>query len=845
MKLTYRKDYQAPSYKILTTHLDFTLDPHETHVVNTMSMEKIEDKPLILNGRDDVKLVNIALNGNILDKKDYQLVDNNLILSDLPDTPFELKIKTIIAPAENTRLMGLYMSNGIFCTQCEPEGFRGITYFLDHPDVMSKYSVVIHADRQKYPVLLSNGNKIQDDGNTVKFEDPFPKPSYLFALVAGDLGHIEDSFTTCSGRKVALSIYCEKGKENRLYYAMDCLKRAMRWDEEKFGREYDLNVFSIVAVPDFNAGAMENKSLNIFNDSCLLADQNTATDAVYEFVEGVVAHEYFHNWSGDRVTARDWFNLSLKEGFTVYRDQSFSADMRSAVVKRIDDVDYLKTYQFPSDNGPLKHPVRPDSFATIENFYTTTVYEKGAELIRMQEKLVGWDGFRRGTDLYFSRHDGQAVTIDDFVKCIEDANHFDLKPFMNWYSVAGRPVVDISYDYNEKSNTYKILLKQSIKDSDAVFMIPLSMGLIDENGKEIVNKTLIFNKKEQEFIFENIENRPVLSINRGFTAPITLNIDYSVEDTEHLIRYDTDSFNRYEIGQEYALKTILNAVKTKETGAFEKLTDIFASYLNKWKEDPAFVARAIVFPATSYIGDKMETFDVDAVLSARKQLRTLFAQKTKQILKEIYDTLSKETTFDISPKAANRRALKNVVLGYLSLLPEFSDLATQQFKASDNMTDTMASLSALVHNHLPYAKQALDEFYKHYENDPLVINKWLALQASVEEDDTIETVRKLIKTKDFVITNPNKVRSLIGVFSKNLKAFHQTNGQGYELLADYVIKLNDLNPQIAEGLVHPLCEWKHFSKERQALMRAQLERILKTEHLSVNLEETVSKALKG
>ena len=466
MKLTYRKDYQAPSYKILTTHLDFTLDPHETRIVNTMSMEKIEDKPLLLNGRDDVKLVNIALNCNILDKKDYQLVDNNLILSDLPDQPFELKIETIIAPAENTRLMGLYMSNGIFCTQCEPEGFRGITYFLDHPDVMSKYTVVIHADRQKYPVLLSNGNKIQDVGNTVKFEDPFPKPSYLFALVAGDLGHIEDSFTTCSGRKVALSIYCEKGKENRLYYAMDCLKRAMRWDEEKFGREYDLDVFSIVAVPDFNAGAMENKSLNIFNDSCLLADQDTATDGVYEFVEGVVAHEYFHNWSGDRVTARDWFNLSLKEGFTVYRDQSFSADMRSAVVKRIDDVDYLKTYQFPSDNGPLKHPVRPDSFATIENFYTTTVYEKGAELIRMQEKLVGWDGFRRGTDLYFSRHDGQAVTIDDFVKCIEDANHFDLKPFMNWYSVAGRPVVDVSYDYNEKTNTYKILLKQSIKDSD-------------------------------------------------------------------------------------------------------------------------------------------------------------------------------------------------------------------------------------------------------------------------------------------------------------------------------------------------------------------------------------------
>ena len=845
MKSTYRKDYQAPSYKVPTTHLEFTLDPNETHVINTMKMEKIEDKPLILNGREDVKLISISLDGNLLDEKKYQIVDNNLIISDLPNAPFELKIETIIAPAQNTCLMGLYMSNGIFCTQCEPEGFRGITYFLDHPDVMSKYTVIIHADRQKYPVLLSNGNKTADTGNTVCFEDPFPKPSYLFALVAGDLGHIEDSFTTCSGRKVDLAIYCEKGKEKRLYYAMDCLKRAMRWDEQKFGREYDLDVFSIVAVPDFNAGAMENKSLNIFNDSCLLADEDTATDAIYEFVEGVVAHEYFHNWSGDRVTARDWFNLSLKEGFTVYRDQSFSMDMRSAVVKRIDDVDYLKSYQFPSDNGPLKHPVRPDSFATIENFYTTTVYEKGAELIRMQEKLVGWEGFRKGTDLYFSRHDGQAVTIDDFVKCIEDANNIDLKPFMNWYSVAGRPVVDVNYKYDEKTSSYKISLKQSIKDSDAVFMIPLAMGLIDENGKEIVNKTLIFNKKEQEFIFEGIEKRPVLSINRGFAAPITLNIDYSLEDTEHLICYDTDSFNRYEIGQEYALKTILKAIETKDFSTFEKLTDVFASYLNKKDTDPAFVARAVVFPSSSYIGDQMDIFDVDAVLDVRKQLRRLFAQKTKDTLKQIYDELLKETKFDISPEAANRRALKNVALGYLSLLPEFSDLAAEQFKKSNNMTDTMASLSALVHNHLPYETQALADFYKRYENDPLVINKWLALQASVEEDDTLAVVNKLSETKDFVLTNPNKVRSLIGVFSKNLKAFHQLNGKGYELLADYVIKLNALNPQIAEGLVHPLCEWKRFDENRQAMMRTQLERILKTDKLSVNLEETVSKALKG
>ena len=841
MKLTYRKDYIAPAYKILTTDLDFILDEEKTIVKNHMKIEKIKDSDLVLNGVR-LKLESIAINGKTLDKNEYSLSESALTLKNLPDS-FELEIQTQINPKANTFLSGLYMSNGMFTTQCEPEGFRTITYFMDHPDVLSTYTVTIHADREKYPVLLSNGNKVKDNGDTVVWHDPFPKPSYLFALVAGDLGHIEDEFITCSGKKVDLRIYCEKGKEGRLYYAMDSLKRAMRWDEEKFGREYDLNLFNIVAVPDFNAGAMENKSLNIFNDSCLLADEKTATDATYEFVEGVVAHEYFHNWSGDRVTARDWFNLSLKEGFTVYRDEEFTSDMRSRVVKRIDDVSYLKLNQFPSDDGPLKHPVRPDSFATIENFYTTTVYEKGAELIRMQEKIVGKDGFRKATDLYFSRHDGQAVTIDDFVKCVEDANEIDLKPFMNWYSVAGRPIVDVKKEYNDKTNTYKIKLKQNIKDSDAIFMIPLDLGLVGKNGKDIVSKTIIFDKKEQEFVFENITERPILSINRNFTAPITLNITYTDEESLFLMKNDNDLFNRYEIGQEYALQEILKTLKNDKKEVPTALIDAYSSYLDTADTDPAFTARAIDLPASSYIGNKMKTFEVDKVLELRKALRITFAKKNADKLKKIYDKFNTEEKFNADSKQAGKRALKNAALGYLSLLPEYANLAKEQYQKAQNMTDKMASLSALVHNRLPFAKDALADFYKTFQNDALVINRWLALQASVEDETTIDQVRALAKTKDFVITNPNKVRSLIGVFGHNLKGFHAPDGSGYRLIADYVIQLNAINPQIAEGIIHPLCDWKRFDEKRQELMKSELKRIAEIPNLSVNLNETITRAL--
>lgn len=840
MKLTYRKDYQKPSYKVEKIDLDFTIDPENTIVKNKMVLHQLENKPLVLNGQH-MELLGVWMDGKPFDG--FELTDKTLTIKKMPKDCV-LEIHNKISPKDNSWLAGLYMSNGVFCTQCEPEGFRNITYYFDHPDVLSMFTVSIHADRKKYPVVLSNGNKVFEDENTITFVDPFAKPCYLFALVAGDLGSIKDEFTTCSGRHVDLTLYCEKGKENRLLHAMESLKKAMKWDEERFGREYDLDLFSIVAISDFNAGAMENKSLNIFNDSCLLADKDTATDATFTAIEGVVGHEYFHNWSGDRVTARDWFNLSLKEGFTVYRDQEFSADMQSKTVQRMDDVNTLKLYQFPSDDGPLKHPVRPDSFATIENFYTTTIYEKGAELIRMQEKIVGWEGFRKGTDLYFSRHDGQAVTIDDFVKCIEDANGVDLSQFMQWYSTAGRPTVEVfDKKYDDKSKTYSFKLKQYLNGVDTPFVIPLDMGLVSETGKDLLSKTLLFNQMEQEFVFENISEKPVLSINRNFTSPITLKITYTDEERYLLIKNDTDLFNRYEVGQEYAADKMVEAI-LKKTSVDEKVIDAFGSYLSDWEKDPTYVSRAILFPSEEYIGAKMEVFDIDAVSSYRKELRKSFAKKYEKELLAIYQALDKNEPYQPTPQKAGERALKNVCLGYLSFLPEYQNLAEEQYEKSDNLTDRLTALSTLINHNLPTKQKRLSDFHKMYDGDHLVINKWLTLQALADDDETLDVVKSLMHTSDFNIKNPNKVRSLIGGFSHNLKQFHRIDGEGYKLLSDIVLQLDKLNPQMAERMSEPFSKWKLFDKKRQDLMKAEMQKILSAEKLSVNVQETIGRILK-
>ncbi len=844
MKITYRKDYKKPTYAIDDVQLELTLDDTRTHVKNTMKMHRTGTvEPLVLNG-SYLELLSVKSDGVLLPSDRYTVTDETLTLDGLPDS-FTLEIETRINPKANTRLSGLYWSKGLLCTQCEPEGFRAITYYMDHPDVMAPFTVTIHADRQKYPVLLSNGNLISDTGDTVCWQDPFKKPSYLFALVAGKLDFIEDFFTTMSGRRVTLRIYAEPGKKERLYYAMDSLKRAMKWDEEKFGREYDLDLFNIVAVSDFNAGAMENKSLNIFNDQVLLADEKTASDANYENIEGVVAHEYFHNWSGDRVTARDWFNLSLKEGFTVYRDQEFSSDQRSRTVKRIDDVDVLKNYQFPEDDGPLAHPVRPDSFATIENFYTTTVYDKGAELIRMQEKILGYDGFHKGCDLYFSRHDGQAVTIDDFVKCMEDANKTDLSQFMRWYSTPGRPTIHVTQQYDLNSRTYTLTLTQKTKTTTEPFVIPLDMGLIGPDGKELLTQTLVLTQNEQTFTFKDIPQQPVLSLNRSFTAPVTIDINYTDAERLHLMTHDTDDFNRYELGQNYALKEILNMVFEKRTQPNKAFIQAFGSYLNQSEADPAFVARAVLLPAASFIGDQMDIFDVDAVLDARRQVRQAFADTFKDRLKDIYTQLADfEKPFSPDPKEAGKRALKNAALNYLALTDE-APLVQEAYQKSTNMTDLMAALSALVMHELPGFEEALQDFYHRYEDDHLVLNKWFSLQAMADLKDSLPRVRELMQHPKFQLTNPNNVRAVIGGFTHNLRSFHATDGSGYQFLADQVIALNTLNPQMAERILHPLTRLSHFNETRRMHMKDQLERILKTDSISVNVQETISRALKG
>ena len=838
MKITYAKDYIAPAFEIQSVELDFTLNPTETVVKSHMVVRRLPgktDDTLLLNGTN-LQLLTLKLNQ--ADWADFKLSEEGITLYNLPAS-FELDIKNTINPAANTRLMGLYISNDLFCTQCEPEGFRAITYYPDHPDVMSKFKVTIHADRKKYPVVLSNGNCIQDDNETVVFEDPFKKPSYLFALVAGQLDYIEDHFTTCSGRNVRLRIYAEPDKKARLTYAMDSLKRAMKWDEEAFGREYDLDSFNIVAVRDFNAGAMENKSLNIFNDRCLLVDPQTATDANYAQVEGVVAHEYFHNWSGDRVTARNWFNLSLKEGFTVYRDQEFSAHERSATVKRIQDVAVLKNYQFPEDDGPLAHPVRPAAYHTIDNFYTTTVYDKGAEVIRMQEKILGKDGFRKGCDLYFSRHDGQAVTIDEFVKCMEDANNTTLPGIFNWYSIAGRPVVNVKQEYSENTNTYKLTLTQSIKNSDAIFPIPLAMGLLDKDGREILAQTLLFNQKEQTWTF-NCNTRPVLSINRGFSAPVSLQIDYTDEERAHLIQHDTDDFNRYAIGQDYAADEVIKHLKDGTIS--ETFLKAFSSYLNETK-DPAFVAEALSFPSCAYIGEKMSLFDIDGVWALRLATRRALAEYNCQRFEELYHQLSADKPFSLDAKAASRRALKNTALSYLALLPEYHQLVAKAYQQADNMTDRLAALTALVHNGLPFAQQALQDFYQMYHQDHLVMNKWFSVQATAQQGDVLKEVKKLANSALFNVQNPNNALALYGAFGQNLKYFHAPDGSGYKLIQDVVASLDPVNPHLAERLVHPLVNLRKYDSQRRTLMERALLQLQKIPDLSVNVRSTVEKAL--
>ncbi|MCF7981335.1 MAG: aminopeptidase N [Pseudomonadales bacterium] len=858
-------DYQIPSYLIDTTHLHVELEEAATLVKSNLQIRRnpkcrLEGKvPLVLHGVD-LQLKRIALDGHALKPTDFQVDDETLIIPQVPKN-FELECETLIRPALNTSLEGLYKSNNLYCTQCEAEGFRKITYYLDRPDVMSVFTTTIVAEKEKYPTLLSNGNDIDqgelDNGrHWVTWHDPFKKPAYLFALVAGNLKVIEDGFTTCSGREIQLQIFVEPENIDKCEFALDSLKRAMAWDEKVYGREYDLDKFMIVAVNDFNMGAMENKGLNIFNSSCVLTKPETATDTAYQRVEGVVAHEYFHNWSGNRVTCRDWFQLSLKEGFTVFRDQEFSADMGSRTVKRIDDVSLLRTVQFAEDAGPMAHPVRPDSYMEISNFYTVTIYEKGAELVRMMHHLLGAENFRLGTDLYFERHDGHAVTTEDFVSALEDASGVDLCQFRQWYQQPGTPKLEVTDSYDAKEQVYRMTVKQSCANSAVKIdyqslHIPLAMALLDKAGNEVEVADLEITEAEQTFVFDRIPSKPTPSLLRGFSAPVKLSYPYSRDDLMFLMSHDGDGFNRWDAGQKLSIDIIQEMIQAYQSGndllLDERLLVALKKVIQDESLDKAMVARMLTLPSEAYLSELSAQVDPQAIHAVRQYVRTELARQLQAELLDCYQENQNPGCYRPQAQDIAQRSLKNICLHYLMLLkdPEILALCQNQFQVSGNMTDTHAALTALVHSdYVVEGDEALNRFYQQWRKDPLVIDQWFSIQASNPAADTFNRVKALLKHEAFSMKNPNKVRSLIGVFChQNMVGFHRQDGAGYAFLADRVLELDAMNPSIAARLLIPLTRWRHYIPSLSQLMKKELERISVKETLSKDVFEIASKSL--
>lgn len=863
-----REDYTAPAFLVEKVELVFELDRDVTNVksrlfVHANPVRGTGGGDMVHLDGEDMKLVSIAVDDRRLGVDEYSVDPSGLSFS-APGETFVVDIETQISPAANTRLEGLYVSQSAFCTQCEAEGFRRITYFPDRPDVMATYKVTINADKAACPVLLSNGNLINSgdlDGNRhyAVWEDPFPKPSYLFALVAGDLACVEDSFKTMSGRDVALRIFVEHGNEDRCDYAMDSLKRSMKWDEEVYGLEYDLDLFNIVAVSDFNMGAMENKSLNVFNAKYILAKPDTATDTDYELIESIVAHEYFHNWSGNRVTCRDWFQLSLKEGLTVFRDQEFSADQRSRPVQRIKDVAQLRARQFPEDGGPLAHPVRPDSYMEINNFYTATVYEKGAELIRMMHTLLGADGYRKGIDLYFDRHDGQAVTCDDFAKAMEDANDVDLSQLKIWYSQAGTPSLSWHGEHDADTKQFHLTVEQKTEptpgqpDKVALHM-PIAIGLLGRDGKELVSRTVQLTEAEQTFVFDNIDQVPVVSFNRGFSAPVNIATEQRHEELVFLMGHDSDAFNRWEAGQKYATALMLSAIAEFEKNggdadaALGDVTEFVAAMratLINDDLDKAFRADALVLPGEEFLSEQRKPANPDAIHQVRNALRKRIGSDLRAEFGNAYHQNASNAAFTPDAESAGQRALRATALSYLvaSGEGEFADLAAEQYRTADNMTDRMAALSVLNHLDHPGRAEALSDFEARFGKDTVVMDKWFGLQAMSSRDDTLSRVKDLMSHPLFTMRNPNKVRSLIGAFAMaNPRHFHAADGSGYAFYTDRLIELDDINPQVAARLCAPLGKWAKYDEARADLMKAELDRILAKPDISRDLYEIASKS---
>ncbi|MEP0323909.1 aminopeptidase N [Bauldia litoralis] len=865
-------DYRAPDYAIDTVSLDFSLAPTATQVTAQLAMRpNTPGAPLVLDG-DEVKLIAISINEEYIPSSAYEATPQQLTIKAPPREPFTLEIVTEINPKANTKLMGLYLSNGNYCTQCEAEGFRRITYFLDRPDVLAVYTTRIEASKAAAPVLLSNGNRIDGGdipGTTRHFavwHDPFPKPSYLFAAVAGDLGLVEDSFTTMSGREVALHIYCEHGKEARCAYAMDALKRSMGWDETAFGREYDLDIFMIVAVSDFNMGAMENKGLNVFNDKYVLADPDIATDADYAGIETVIAHEYFHNWTGDRITCRDWFQLCLKEGLTVFRDQEFSSDERSRGVKRIADVRTLLARQFPEDAGPLAHPVRPEVYSEINNFYTATVYDKGAEVIRMLKAILGEDGFRAGMDLYFERHDGQAVTIEDFLASFADATGKDLSQFKLWYSQAGTPEVTAEGRYDARRQTYSLSLKQSIpptpgQQTKSPMHIPVRFGLVGPNGADLAftsatgggveDDVIHLTEAAQTIVFEGVSAPPVPSLLRGFSAPVKIATGLSQTDQLFLLRTDADAFNRWRASQQIAIQTLIAETAAVRSGAQSKLDPAFVDALAEVAEDdslePAFRAQILQLPGEADIAREIG-HDVDpaAIAGARKRLMAMVASRIGKRLADLAERTGNVGDYSPDAASAGRRALANAALALTvgQAAPEAIGRIVARFESADNMTDRLAALSILASNGFEERIAALETFQDRYRDDPLGLDKWLMLEAVVPLETTLDRVKALTTHPAFSLTNPNRIRALIGGFAgSNQTQFNRPDGAGYDFFADFVLDLDKRNPQTAARLLVSFRSWKALEAGRRALAEKALRRIAASDSLSSDTRDIVTRTL--
>ena len=871
----FLKDYRPSGWLIDTAALRVELGEDGSVVHARLALRrnpdpKAEAGPLVLHGRE-LETLNLAVDGRPLAATDYQADGETLTLPGVTgDCVLESSVR--IHPESNTSLEGLYRSGGNFCTQCEAEGFRKITWFLDRPDVMARYTVRIEGEKARYPVLLSNGNLLEEgalaDGrHFAVWEDPYPKPSYLFALVAGDLVHLEDRFTTRSGREVTLRIYVRANDLDKTAHAMRSLKKSMQWDEETFGLEYDLDVFNIVAVSDFNMGAMENKSLNIFNSKYVMASESTATDGDYVNVEGVIAHEYFHNWTGNRVTLSSWFHLSLKEGLTVFRDQQFTADMNSAAVKRIDDVRVLRASQFPEDAGPMAHPIRPASYIEMNNFYTTTVYEKGAEVIRMIHTLLGPEGFRKGMDLYFERHDGQAVTTDDFVAAMEDASGVDLGQFRLWYDQAGTPTVGVRRHYDAAARRFTLTVSQRIPDTPGQthkkpMHIPLALGLLDPAGREIPlrlegesaaaggHRVLDLREAEQRFVFEDVPAAPVPSVLRGFSAPVHLDSDLTREELSFLMGHDPDSFNRWEAGQQLATGLLLDLVADHAAGrplvAAPILIEAFRNVLDDTALDPALAAMTLILPDTRTLSERLDVVDPEAVHGARKFLRKALGEALHDRFEQAYAANTVKGPYGIDAAAMGRRSLKNVALGYLLSQKDAESraLAMKQYRGADNMTDAFAAFAGLANQDCPEREEVLADFYATWREDELVMDKWFSVQATSSLPDTLENVRALTAHPAFDMKNPNKVRALISAFAHgNLLRFNAADGGGYRFVAERVLELDALNPQVAARLVAAFNRWTKFDGKRQVIMRGELERIVGHEGLSRNVYEIVSKAL--